>query len=201
MITFINKKVDFEKETIKLKRIFNENCFFPERIFRNINIFIAFEFDLVYTNLFYEGLISFIKKIEDDSFTFYTINPSPDMYFYKHFEKYSAGIVSIMDDYDSFMNFLHSDPGNSADALAYNGETITLFSDNPIWGVVGSKDWEVGIVGFRNEATKYLFLESFKEDKDMFCSLSERIEDLDNMLHFSDKAKENYSKLLKNYSK
>lgn len=201
MIKFIKQRDDFHRETEKYNKIFKSENIFPCNIFSDrIMFIISFEFDLIYTELFFDGIQTFLNSINEDNFTFYTINPNPDKYFYKNFGKYSVGVINQNTNYDDYMIFLYDNPGNEADCLIYNAETITIFSDESNWGIVGSKDWEIGIVGFQNVKIGHKFLDSFGEDRDIFLSLSDRIEELDDMFHFSAKAAKEYSLLLSNYS-
>src|SRR5690606_15426118 len=111
--------------------------------------------------LFFEGLKEFLSKIGDKTVTFYTIDPPPEEYFYKHFQKYSVFEISN-DATDKELNhIMMKNPGdNSADAIALTSDEISWHSSSNDWGIMGSKDWEVAIVGFTSENIKELFIKS-----------------------------------------
>lgn len=98
------------------------------------------------------------------------------------------------------MEFLDRDPGDSpADALLHNADTIALYSKEPIWGITGSKDLEIGIVGFKDDTTKSKFMRCF--NKDTFVDVSTRLNDLDEMLMLPPDIKAIHSGIANSYSR
>ena len=96
------------------------------------------------------------------------------------------------------MDFLGLDPGNSpADTLLHNAETIAVYSNEPIWGIMGSKDLEIGIIGFKDEKIKTEFLSCF--DEDVFVNITTRVNDLDEMLKLRPETKAIHSQIVENY--
>ncbi|WP_199141770.1 hypothetical protein [Pedobacter sp. ASV12] len=72
-----------------------------------------------------------------------------------------------------------------------------MYSNEATWGIIGSKDLEVGIVGFKNETSKTEFMNCF--DEDAFTGIQARLNDLDERLKLSQETKAIYSQIIKNY--
>ena len=197
----LDKIEDFKEEKLLVHRIFRKNVELPENVFNeNFISFRAFELDRFYDDIFYNGFTEFLRKISEPEFSFYTVSPSPDVYFFKNFCKFSVFKVPIDCSFYDFMDFLEEDPGDSpADALRYNSETFTLYSNSSSWGIIGSKNWETGIIGFSNLHVQAIFLNSFA-DPSLFQVVSERIKNLDEMLSFNDEVREAYLTLVESYS-
>ena len=203
-VDFIVDKERFEKERIKKNKIFQADLLLPDNMFkRGFDDFLFFESIFLYHEDFFEGMIEFIKKLGNNSFTFYTASPNPESYFYYYFKKYSVAVIPITATSDEYQEFIHRDPGDSpADSMFSNGETVVLFSETPEWGIVASKDWEIGIVGFKTKKVREFFIESFKEDvgpDKMFDTLDSYIQQFDSMFHMTEEAKKRWYNLRKNY--
>lgn len=204
MIKQIIKYNDFLLEKQKLSKVYKSGRFFPDNVFcYQFKYIIAFEFDWHVGKEFYDGIIKFLKNINQPNFTFYILNPSAEDYYYKEFGVYGIGVVSIHNTHKDYIDFL-SKP--LFDGKEYTGEDIELasndifyFSDNLEWCIYGARNWEIAIVAFQNKEISNLFLDSFEENKDIFISLSDRIEDLNNMFHFNENTAQEYSVLLNNY--
>lgn len=202
MTDFVTDKEEFIKYKSRFYQLFDPTVDFEDNPFNPIfKYFLAFEFDFIYHELFFEGLKEFLSKIGDKTVTFYTIDPSPEEYFYKHFQKYSVFEISN-DATDKELNhIMMKNPGdNSADAIALTSDEISWYSASNDWGIMGSKDWEVAIVGFTSEKIKELFIESFSENAQlMFTSVEQFVEEFKEMVVFNDVRTNFYNNLIKNY--
>lgn len=158
-INYITKKEDYLILQKECKIIFKTEKEFPENLFQSNYIYkLFFENSVEDTQEFYNLLIKFIKEIGDKRVVFFTITPDSESYFYHHFKKYSTALFSVEENYDSFITFLQNDPGDSpADALAFNAEVATMFSESNSWGLITSKKSEMGVIGFNNFETYKLF--------------------------------------------
>ncbi len=200
MIYFLSSKQDYIEATTELYQVFQKDVDIVENPFDvEFTIFMAFEFDRIYGANFYHGLIDFLAKRESKEFTFYTLLPDPDEYFFFHFSRYSIGRMPIKASYDDYIDFLNADPGNPADALIDNAETIAMYSNEPIWGIIGSRDLEIGIVGFKEKKIGDEFISCF--DKDTFIDIKTRFDDLNEMLKLQPDTKIIHSQMIENYSR
>lgn len=199
MINFIHSEREYTNATNELRQTFKEGTDIVENLFvKGFETYCAFEFDRLYGKAFYYGLQDFLDKINTQSFIFYTIVPASDNYFFTNFSKYSVARIPTNASYNDYIEFLHRDPGNSpADALLHNAETIALCSSESIWGIIGSKDLEIGIVGYKDEKTKIDFINCF--DKGTFIDVDSRLNDLDEMLKLSSETKVMHSQIIQNY--
>jgi hypothetical protein len=200
MIDFIIDNVEYEIEKRQFKRLFKEDVSFPVNIFQESFLYFnAFEFDLFYEKPFFIGLRRFLIDIGIKKFTFFTVLPSAEEYFFKHFLKYSSAVISTENEYADYFNFLELDPGGSpADALYFNSETIAIFSSNDEWAIIGSKDWELGIIGFKNKIAEKKFLMHFV-GCNSFTTIKKRVYDLDKILNFESHVREKYMEIINNY--
>jgi len=199
MITFIDSEHEYVQATVSLSKIFNKEIDIVYNPFNEeFTIYKAFEFDKIYGSRFFNGLSKFLMRMNSAGFTFYTLLPNPVEYFFSYFLKYSVGKIPTTASFDDYWNFLNANPGNPADALMDNSETIAMYSNEPMWGIIGSKDLEIGIVGFRNNAAKDEFLKCF--DDYMFVDIKSRLGDLDDMLSPQSDTKSIHEQILKNYA-
>jgi len=203
MIKYIETKKEFDNQTVELLKIFKANTSFQNNIFtQDYGNFLFFEFDYIYTNDYFHGIQSLINETEGKCFTFYTLSPDPEKYFHENFNKYSVSIISQEDSYKNYVDFLHRSPGNVADSLINNAETIAFFSAQSLWGVVASKEWEIGVVGFRNSYIKRLFTHIFRNDVGpgkIFDTLDSYISEYDSMFNWSEKTRQNWFNLKLSY--
>ena len=201
MINFVSKEKDFLNHKEQFYTHFNKLLFENNPFKENFKYFYAFEFDFIYNIFFFNGLKNFLNKKNINSSIFYTIEPHSEEYFYKYFERYSVLEINTIASYNSFYNILNKDPGNSpADALAINTTEVAWFSHSKEWAILSSRDWEISIIGFSNKDSKIQFLNSFDDkSKTMFDTIKAQVNQLDEMLQFSDSARSEYRKLVANY--
>ena len=159
MAKLIQNKFEFEiyKEML-FERISDDE--FEKNPFKgHFKHFLGFEFEFNYHELFFEGIKSFLQKIDNASVVFYTIDPSPEKYFYRHFGKYSVFEISSNASDEELNEIMTQDPGNSpADSLDTNANEISWFSKSDDWSILGSREWEIAVVGFTNKEIKKEFL-------------------------------------------
>lgn len=199
MARFISDKDEFTLITSLLQSILKGNPFEQNPFQREFKYFLGFEFDLIFAPFFFRE----IKKLLDiDSKQyFYPLQPNPEQYFYRHFESYRIIEFDNSDGYDHFGELITQDPGDSpADTLNTITNELCWFSESQAWAVLGSREWELAIIGFTNVKMKQRFIECLtKEERVWFTPVKEQIETLDSMLGFSDEIREEARILYQNY--
>ncbi len=189
----------FLKCKSKFGKIFNNDKVFPANIFQNhINCYIAFEYDWIDSELFFDGMKSFLGKMGDGEFIYYTISPSPEKYLYPKLNYFGVALVNREASFESFSHFLNGE-GKYLDAPKFNTDTIAIFSDSMEWGIIGSRDWELGIFGGISREILNTFIDSFEENRDMYKSIKEQVMIYSEMFQFGIDQWENYSEILSNY--
>lgn len=205
MTDFVTDKEEFSKYKSRFNEIFINEDFGSNPFNSEFKYFLAFEFDFIYHELFFEGLKKFLSEIENRTVTFYTIDPSPVEYFYKRYNKYSVFEITVEATDRELNDIMMKDPKKpSGDAIALTSDDITWFSVSNDWTIMGSKDWEVAVVGFTSKETKELFIGSFTENAQlMFTPIKEFVEEflerLAQVVRFSEASINFYNKLIKNY--
>lgn len=201
MVDFVKRKEDFEKYKYRFNTLFKQGIRFEDNPFNEcFKHFVAFEFDFIYHESFFKGIKNFLSEKGVGTVIFYTIDPSPEEYFYHHFEKYSVFEISSNATDEELSKIMMKNPGDSpADALAINSNEISWFSPSDDWAIIGSRDWEIGLIGFIDQTTKELFLNSFSESVDMFFPIQQQVEIYQGMFEFTEVRKKIYDKLIKNY--
>jgi len=201
MIDFIKTKNQYKTLNLKFYSIFKHNKEIEKNPFNaNFKYFLAFDFDFIYDELFFDGIKKFLMKINEKDVVFYTISPSPEKYFFKHFKKYSIFKIDLLTSDTEINDIMMKDPGGSpADAIALNSDDIALFSDSNDWAILASRDWEIGIVGFSDLKLKNLFLSSFGSDANIFSTIGERVKILKEILNFNEVDLNNYNQLIESY--
>ena len=204
MIDFISDKKEFEEQTEEKNGILLKDIHFPQKVFKDLFYrFLFFDFDYIYSAEFYQQLLHFLRLQEKSFFTFYTITPDPVTYFYKHFQKYSVAKISIDKTHKDYLNFLNLDPGNPADCLFSNGVDISIFAKKSHWGIVGSKDWEIAIIGFSDIKSINDFEKAFYPnigDGKFFDTIESYIEEFGKMFNW-DHIPKGWLEFRENYSK
>ncbi|MDV3677367.1 hypothetical protein CMU30_18280 [Elizabethkingia anophelis] len=142
----------------------------------------------------------FKKKINDSNSTFYTLTPSQEEYYYQKFGKYSTFNIGTDQSYQELYDKLYEDPGNNTgNYIGVVSNDIVWFSNSNDWVIVASRDLEIAICGFSTFKIKKQFEDSFNKNIDIFSSIEEYIEDLNNMLSFNEEQWRYYNKILNNY--
>lgn len=200
MIDFIKLETNFQAAKMCFEKIFESESTIPKNVFnKDFQRFTCFEFDLIYNEKFFNGLQSFLQKSNEIEFTFYTITPSPEDYFFKHFYKYNVFNVGINEIYDNYIQFVHSDPGNSpADSIKDNSRVIAIYSQNNDWGIIASDDWEIAIIAFKSIKVQNDFISCFDESI-YFSTVKNRFEIIDKKIGLTKKAKDFFSNLILSY--
>ncbi len=198
---YINTQTEFYQETKKLKRIFVEGASLPNKVFSEQYVyFMAFEFEMILIDEFFEGLNEYMKKVQEPNCTFYIVDPTPD-YFLKDLDIYGIGIISQEDTAKEYDSFLLYDPRETRTTMDYIMNNVAIYPEKGPWAIYASRYWEIGLIGFTNKQEVEGFIECFGEDGDMFCSVSEYIQELDDMLQFSKEVKKKYAAMLQNYDR
>lgn len=201
MVDFIKDKNTFRNLEQCVYLRFKQKSFEQNPFKSHFRYFLAFEFEFIYHELFFEGLKVFLEQIGDENVCFYTLSPSPAKYFFQNFKKYSVFEIDVTASYDELNSILTKDPGNSpADSLVDNSNEICWFSKSDKWSILASREWEIAIVGFSDLEVKEKFKESFNEDaQTMYTSVQEQVNVLNEMLCFKEEVRTEYQKLIESY--
>lgn len=185
MIDFVKNKNEFEKHKLNYLKIFNKKVSIEKNPFSSVfNVFMFFEFDFMFHEEFFMGIKIFLNKTKEKELIFYTIEPSPEKYFFKYFNKYNVLEINVDNSEMELNSIMMKDPGGSpADAIALNSNEIVWFSESKDWAIIGSRDLEIAIVGFTNNKIKEQFLSSF-ESENYFSSIQEQIEMMEDESEF-----------------
>ncbi|WP_419488111.1 hypothetical protein [Chryseobacterium bernardetii] len=200
MIDFVIKKGDFKKYRKRYLDLFHEDREFEDNIFKEqFKNYLAFDFDFIYEEIFFNSFKSFLKEIKEQNIIFYTINPSPDEYFFNHFNKYIIFDMKVESTYTELYNIMYKDPGeDTGNYLGVVSDDIAWFSESADWTIAGSRELEIAIVGFSSLEMKEKFILCFT-DTEILCTIKEYVEILDNMLNFNEKQWVYYDKIINNY--
>lgn len=201
MANFVVIHSEFETYKEMLLERFTNADFQDNPFNSRYKYFIGFEFDFIFHESFFGGLKNFLSKNGDSCSIFYTIKPSPEEYFYSHFNKFSVFTISNLASNKELSDILTKDPGDSpADNICTNSNQIAWFSNFKEYAIIGSRDWEIAVVGFTDISIKKQFIDSFSEDaRTMYTTIERQTLILDEILNFNIKAKEAYRKLSDNY--
>ena len=160
-----------------------------------------FEFDFMFHEDFFKGIKIFLNQTKEKELIFYTIEPSPEKYFFKYFNKYNVLEINLNNSEMELNSIMMKDPGNSpADAIALNSNEIAWFSESKNWAIIGSRDLEIAIVGFTNNKIKEQFLSSF-ESENYFLSIHEQIKLINKESEFKNNLNNCYGASTNGYNK
>ncbi|AZB24293.1 hypothetical protein EG339_06560 [Chryseobacterium bernardetii] len=201
MIDFVKNKQEFEDYRSRFLRLFNSDKEIENNIFNNeLKYYLAFDFDYIFDNSFFDTLVMFLISIKSEKIIFYTINPSPENYFLS-FNKYNVFSFSTSTDFNEFEDILYKEPDNNViDSIGYSSNDIALFSSNSDeWAIAGSRDLEVAIIGFKTQDMKEYF-SSFFTSFNPCLPIKEYIKDLDDSIGFNENQWTYYNRIIDSYT-
>lgn len=201
MIDFIINTDEFERYKARFHTLFHQKDFEKNPFKDAFKYFAGFEFDFIYHKSFFEGLKVFLSKIGSEFVTFYTISPPPESYFYRRFEKYSVFEISSLASDSDLNEIMTKNPDeDSFDSICASSDEIAWFSESDNWAILGSRDWEIAIIGFTDIEVMKKFTLSFREEaQTMFTSIKTQADALNDMLCFNEQIKADYDKLVDHY--
>jgi hypothetical protein len=150
----------FEKVILFKKRL-------PDQIFTDtFSNFVFIDFDDIFFEIFFHGIISYLKGIGENVMFLAVIEPDPVDYFYRHFKKYPVLELCVSDTLDSYESATQEDPGGSpADAIAFNSTVLVLYSDSMKWAIYADRDFGLGVVAFTNKQLMQDFVALYGKDR------------------------------------
>ncbi len=201
MTNFVTETEEYLKYKARFTKLFTDGNFEINPFNEHFKYFIGFDFDFIFKESFFERLKEFLTRIKNRKVVFYTIDPSPEEYFYKHFEKYSVFEIDTKSTYQDLNEIMYKAPDdeNFADSIGINSNDISWFSASNDWGIIGSRDSEIAVVGFTSKSIKRLFISSFGEESHMFTTIEKQVEIMRELIDFSSFAETHYNNLIKNY--
>jgi len=201
MIDFITSRVAFEKHRSMVDSLFRTVPFEDNPFDDRFTYFVAFEFDFVYHELFFEGLKKFSTSLNENTLMFYTVTPSPVNYYFEKFSKYSVFEISNEASDSELNHIMMKDPkGNSGNSICLTSDEFVWYSTSKNWAILASRDWELAIVGFSDYNLKTLFTNSFDtSSQTMLSSISDQVKGLNEMLNFDNDKLDKYLGLISRY--
>lgn len=201
MMDFISDTSQFNKYRKVVGSLLMEKSFEENPFEQKFKFFLGFEFDFIFNESFFEGLKKFAKKNGNKTIVFYTINPSPEEYFFHHFNKYNVIEIGVTTSELELNDMLMKDPGGSpSDSLCLNSNDICWFSESENWVILCSRDQELAIIGFTKLDVKNEFIASYDSiGQSMFTSLENQVNSLRQLKGFDQNMEDTFSQLIKNY--
>jgi hypothetical protein len=165
-MSFIERKNLFQQKQAEIDSLITRQNQLPEQVFNSeISGYLFFHFDEIFTGEFFEKMKSFLNAIGEARLTLAVIKPDPEEYFYRNFGKYPAVEFSVKDTSDDYLVSLEENPNDSpADALNYNSDILVLYSERLKWAIYADRNFELGIIGFKEENLKNMFMSIFGSD-------------------------------------
>ncbi len=183
MVDFISDKNILEELSLIYNSLFKDSIEFIANPFQDkYDQFLAFEFDFIFEQILFDPIIKLTNRLKKNRLFFYTIEPSPTEYFFKHFKKYNSFEFSVKSDYADVADIISKNPGFSpADSILFNSRKVALFSESDDWAILGLRDWEMAVIGFKKESTKEIFIDYTDKKMEIFFSLENYFDDVCNL--------------------
>ena len=191
---FISNELHFQKELLRVKRIFNLERDLPNQIFKKPYKFYLIDFDYIYSSNFFNIAQKIMKNFNEEKFFLMVIDPDPEEYFYKNFGKFSLIEASDNDSSEDYLKILDADPGDSpADSILSNSFKMVIYGDSLQWALLADRENELSILGI----SKSLIIQNnFSEDIQNISSITE----LSNLENFGFEISDDFCKnFLENY--
>lgn len=197
---FIERTDEFLARLSEIESLINRNETLPRQVFKEqFTKFLIISFDEILEDFFFQKMNSFVKKINDQKWIFAVLDPEPQNFFH-YFKKYPIFGVSFEDSYEDYFFVTRNEPEpNSDDAIVYNMEDAVLYSTSLSWAIYADRDFELGIIAFRDDETMKTFIAEFKEDK--ILTIAEAIPELLEVMYTNNSVPDDIRKeLLNNYT-
>jgi hypothetical protein len=119
----------------------------PSQVFRDkLSSYHFLEFDLMLAPRFWDLLVECARICGDTELRMLVIDPDPETYYFKHFNRYGAITFPVSARADDYGAALDSEPKNSpTDALRYVASIVTWFGNSCAWGFWGERELGVGV--------------------------------------------------------
>lgn len=202
---FIKDKEDLVSIKDKLNNLLTWK-FLPSIVFQNkLNYVLFSDFDTLFTKMFFDGFIKYLRKTEQYEFLYYVADPDPENYFFFHFGFYNVLKGNVDLNYELFQSRINADPGgSSADAIIHNTNLVSIFSNDQSCVIFGDRENEISVIGFTNKKELSDFLSSFDLTKLEFVSVNDIVEINKETMFRNEVIPKEYevffSELIKNYS-
>lgn len=126
--------------------------------------FLVIDFDEVMEDSFFEKINTFARKTGSSKCTFLVLTPDPNKFF-DYFKNYPSFEISHEDSYEDYFYITRNEPHpNSDDAILYSMEVAVLYPELRNWVVYADRDFEIGIVGFRETETMESFVSTYGKE-------------------------------------
>ncbi|MBK7706134.1 MAG: hypothetical protein IPJ30_10215 [Acidobacteria bacterium] len=162
----MERKNLFQKKQSEIDSLITRQNQLPEQVFNSeISGYLFFHFDEIFTGDFFERMKSFLKASNEEKLTLAVLKPDPENYFFRNFGKYPVVECSVKDTSDAYLAGIEETPNDSpADALVYNSDIVILYSENLKWAIYADRNFELGIIGFKEDSLKNVFISIFGSD-------------------------------------
>ncbi len=200
MIEFVVDIENYKKYKSRFSELFDTQKEFEENPFKeNFKYFLSFDFDYIFDEIFFSLLINFFKSINELNILFYTTNPIPDEY-YNYFKRYNIFEFDIGNTFSEFEDIIYQGPNDETiNSIGISVNDFALFSfKSDDWGILGSRELELGIVGFSNLEMKNNFLDIFANE-DFILSLKDNISILNDIINFNERQNIIYRCIMDNF--
>ncbi|WP_378182241.1 hypothetical protein [Aquimarina sp. SS2-1] len=163
---FIKKEEIYKDKKSEVENILiNKDVKLPDMIFKDAYSNFSFcDFEYLFSEYFFESLKKYLNKRKQDHFTFYTLDPDPENYFFKNFGSFNI-IDFSEEEYSSYIKKLSEAPDNNeADALIYNSNKIIIYAQNLDLVIYGDRNWEIAVICLKKENFSENNLKTFFEN-------------------------------------
>jgi|SRR5664279_354715 len=153
MPPFITDRADFNATEAVIDSVFHRAKRLPSFVFRVPTQELSFfEFDLVFSDAFWEVLQSLAGQSGDERLCLSVVDPNPETYYSKHFGFFGALELPSTSDASAYWNAMSYEPPTSpADALVTNGRVLAITVPSGRFGIWCERNLELGVLGIIND--------------------------------------------------
>lgn len=150
---FISDSATFESIWMRFGRIFLEKSELPHNVYhKSFDYYLFAEFDWAMSADFWSELKTLASQSADERVLVAVLDPNPIDYFFREFGYYNVFDLSVNASADDYWNALISGPPDSpADAVLYNANIVTWFSDSAKWAIWGQREFGICAAGLKKE--------------------------------------------------
>lgn len=161
---FITESNAFQLKGAEIDTIIRRHKELPHQIFQEtFTRFLFISFNDIFTD-FFQRINSVLKAFGETNWTFAVIDPDPETFF-QHFKRYRIFEVAIADDQDDYQALFWDEPEGGPESIAVTASVMVIYPESKNWVIYADRDFEIGVVGFKESTTVEIFTVAYGEDQ------------------------------------
>ncbi|MFD0963242.1 hypothetical protein [Pseudofulvibacter geojedonensis] len=173
---------------------------FNEKLYKK---YLFYDFDYIFSEFFYEDIISYLKATNQKSFVFICLEPQEDECVFEHFESYNLIEFPVDLSFNEYIYNLNYGVNNDiSNAVIHRGQKFLIYSEKKDLVFFANRKFEMGVFGYDqnqiDEKNIKVFIDNFMSAEEFLTESLTFYSNLDNIrdefIEFLYSVRTNYGK-------